>query len=320
MLERYFQQEHYYGDSYPTRMFGRLLAATFSSAGNIAALNKALDGANEPIEDWTRDPWCYEQAATEVISTLARCRPPGAVKQPIRRSPEQRRPENILGKLHTYFTTRRDEPSGEALPAPLAAVGLVAEQVAAKIGAYTEIDERARRLRAEAARLAKDIDAYRQSTGKEIEGLDDLFGQIREQVATIDVPSVLLTGAAEHYALDVVGNGMVEAGIFDGDTVVIERCDDAKDGEIVVAMVDGGEVMLRRLRRQGDSITLEPANKSYEALTFELGGVEINGRLVGLMRQYPSRPADPGIGEAVRRFTAVPTKERNKRAERARRK
>jgi repressor LexA len=79
---------------------------------------------------------------------------------------------------------------------------------------------------------------------------------------------------------------MVEAGIFDGDTVVIERCDNAENGVIVVALVDDSEVTLKRLRRKGDSIALEPANKAYETRIFGPDRVKVQGRLVGLMRQY----------------------------------
>jgi repressor LexA len=79
---------------------------------------------------------------------------------------------------------------------------------------------------------------------------------------------------------------MIEAGIFDGDTVVIERCDNAENGVIVVALVDDSEVTLKRLRRKGDSIALEPANKAYETRIFGPDRVKVQGRLVGLMRQY----------------------------------
>ncbi len=79
---------------------------------------------------------------------------------------------------------------------------------------------------------------------------------------------------------------MIEAGIFDGDTVIIERCENAENGTIVVAMVDDAEVTLKRLRRKGASIALEPANKNYETRIFGPDQVKVQGRLVGLMRQY----------------------------------
>jgi repressor LexA len=108
---------------------------------------------------------------------------------------------------------------------------------------------------------------------------------LRDDSAHIDVPPTLLRNG-EHYALEVEGDSMVEAGIFDGDTVVIERCDNAENGTIVVALVDDAEVTLKRLRRKGDSIALEPANKAYETRIFGPDRVKVQGRLVGLMRQY----------------------------------
>jgi repressor LexA len=108
---------------------------------------------------------------------------------------------------------------------------------------------------------------------------------LRDDSVHIDVPSTLLRNG-EHYALEVEGDSMIEAGIFDGDTVVIERCDNAENGVIVVAMVDDSEVTLKRLRRKGDSIALEPANKAYETRIFGPDRVKVQGRLVGLMRQY----------------------------------
>jgi repressor LexA len=79
---------------------------------------------------------------------------------------------------------------------------------------------------------------------------------------------------------------MIDAGILDGDTVVIQRCDSADNGAIVVALVDSSEVTLKRLRRKGDSIALEPANKDYETRIFGPDRVNVQGRLVGLLRKY----------------------------------
>ena len=92
--------------------------------------------------------------------------------------------------------------------------------------------------------------------------------------------------ASEHYALEVAGDSMIEAGILDGDTVIIERGDTAENGAIVVALVDNEEVTLKRLRRRGASIALEPANKAYETRIFGPDRVEVQGRLVGLLRRY----------------------------------
>ena len=90
----------------------------------------------------------------------------------------------------------------------------------------------------------------------------------------------------EHYALEVEGDSMIDAGILDGDTVVIQRSDTAENGAIVVALVDNEEVTLKRLRRRGASIALEPANKAYETRIFGPDRVKVQGRLVGLLRRY----------------------------------
>ncbi len=101
----------------------------------------------------------------------------------------------------------------------------------------------------------------------------------------LEVPPSML-GRGEHYALEIEGDSMIEAGINDGDTVLIERCDTAENGTIVVALVDGNEVTLKRLRRKGDSIALEPANKDYETRIFGPGRVNVQGKLTALMRKY----------------------------------
>jgi repressor LexA len=108
---------------------------------------------------------------------------------------------------------------------------------------------------------------------------------LRDTSSFVDVPATLV-GGGEHYALNVAGDSMVDAGIQDGDTVVIHRCDTAENGSIVVALVDDSEVTLKRLRRKGASIALEPANKSYETRIFGPDRVKVQGRLVALMRRY----------------------------------
>lgn len=108
---------------------------------------------------------------------------------------------------------------------------------------------------------------------------------LRDHSASIDVP-VSMLAAGDHYALEVAGDSMIEAGILDGDTVVIQRCETAENGTIVVALVDGQEVTLKRLRRKGNSIALEPANPSYETRVFGSDRVNVQGRLIGLIRRY----------------------------------
>lgn len=95
-----------------------------------------------------------------------------------------------------------------------------------------------------------------------------------------------LMGNGDYYALEIEGDSMIEAGILDGDTVIIEKMDTAQTGEIVVALVDGEEATLKRLRRKGESIALEPANADYETRIFGPDRVRIQGRLAGLVRSY----------------------------------
>lgn len=102
---------------------------------------------------------------------------------------------------------------------------------------------------------------------------------------SIAVPPEML-GSGEHFALEVRGDSMIEAGILDGDTVVIRRQESAGTGEIVVALVDDEEATLKRLRRKGDTIALEAANPAYETRIFPSDRVKVQGRLIGLLRRY----------------------------------
>jgi repressor LexA len=108
---------------------------------------------------------------------------------------------------------------------------------------------------------------------------------IQHQSHTIGVPPDMLS-PGEHFALEVRGDSMIEAGILDGDTVLIRRSDSADTGDIVVALVDEEEATLKRLRRKGASIALEAANPTYETRIFGPDRVRIQGRLVGLIRRY----------------------------------
>lgn len=102
---------------------------------------------------------------------------------------------------------------------------------------------------------------------------------------TIQVPPEML-GSGEHYALEVRGDSMIDAGIFDGDTVLIKKQDTASTGEIIVALVDEEEATLKRLRRKGNTVALEAANPAYETRIFPPDRVKVQGRLVGLLRKY----------------------------------
>ncbi len=108
---------------------------------------------------------------------------------------------------------------------------------------------------------------------------------LRDTSEHIEVPVALL-GSGEHYALEVAGDSMIEAGILDGDTVIIRRVEAAETGQIVVALVDDNEVTLKRLRKRGNSIALEPANPRYESRIFPAERVRVQGRLVALLRRY----------------------------------
>ena len=91
---------------------------------------------------------------------------------------------------------------------------------------------------------------------------------------------------ATHYALRVEGDSMVGVGILDGDTVIVEACDDARDGELVIALVDGGEATLKILRRRDGEVVLEAANEAYGVQRYAAERVRVQGRVTGLMRRY----------------------------------
>ena len=108
---------------------------------------------------------------------------------------------------------------------------------------------------------------------------------LRDNGAQIEVPLALL-GNGDHYALEVAGDSMIDAGILDRDTVIIRKGEVAENGQIVVALVDENEVTLKRLRRRGNSIALEPANPRHETRLFPADRVKVQGRLVALLRKY----------------------------------
>ncbi|WP_374387680.1 transcriptional repressor LexA [Brevundimonas sp.] len=108
---------------------------------------------------------------------------------------------------------------------------------------------------------------------------------IQHERERLPVPESML-GKGDHYVLEIEGDSMIEAGILNGDLVVIRKGDTANNGEIVVALVEGEEATLKRLRRKGGSIALEPANRNYETRIFGPDQVEVQGKLVGLIRRY----------------------------------
>jgi len=106
-----------------------------------------------------------------------------------------------------------------------------------------------------------------------------------EGQSSLPVPAALL-GPGEHYALEVSGDSMVEAGIFDGDFALVKRTDSARDGEIVVALVRNEEATLKYLAKEGGMVRLDPANAAYEAQVYNPGEVVVQGKLAGLLRRY----------------------------------
>ena len=117
------------------------------------------------------------------------------------------------------------------------------------------------------------------AAGNPIEAITGSFEQI-------SVPNYLINNKDEHFTLEVTGDSMIDAGIFDGDIVIIRKTDAANSGDIVVALIDQNEVTLKRFRSFKNSIALEPANKNYKIRLFGEGRVKIQGKLVGLIRKF----------------------------------
>ncbi|WP_372053495.1 transcriptional repressor LexA [Tistrella mobilis] len=103
---------------------------------------------------------------------------------------------------------------------------------------------------------------------------------------TVEVPATMIPAGSEYFALEVEGDSMIDAGIMNGDTVIIRRTDTADNGTIVVALIDGGEATLKRLRRRGQSVALEPANQHYETRIYRPDQVKVQGQLIALFRRY----------------------------------
>jgi len=108
---------------------------------------------------------------------------------------------------------------------------------------------------------------------------------LQDPTSFVNIPASMMASGS-HYALEVDGESMIEAGINDGDTVIIQECSNAENGAIVVALVDNEEVTLKRLRRKGNSVALEPANVNFETRIFPPDRVRVQGKLVGLYRRY----------------------------------
>ncbi|KKC27596.1 transcriptional repressor LexA [Sphingomonas sp. SRS2] len=106
-----------------------------------------------------------------------------------------------------------------------------------------------------------------------------------EGQSTLSVPAALL-GAGEHYALEVSGDSMVEAGILDGDYALIRRVNTARDGDIIVALIADSEATLKYFRKEGAMIRLDPANRAYDPQRYKPDQVQVQGKLAGLLRRY----------------------------------
>ena len=109
---------------------------------------------------------------------------------------------------------------------------------------------------------------------------------IQNSEGHLNVPIDMIKNNNQHYALKVSGESMINAGILDGDIAILEKTNDVINGDIVVALIDGQEATLKRFRKKTNSIALEPANKKFETRIFGLGRVIIQGKLVGLIRNY----------------------------------
>jgi len=115
---------------------------------------------------------------------------------------------------------------------------------------------------------------------------------LRDPNGSVEIPAGLLatskgrSNAGEHYALEISGDSMMDAGILDGDRVIIRTCETAENGTIVVALIDDQEATLKYLKREGSQIALEPANKNYQTRRLPASRVKVQGKLVGLLRNY----------------------------------
>ncbi len=179
-------------------------------------------------------------------------------------------PENMA---HHPLPVRRDVSKAVPAAAPEPAPGFVANVIRG------DFSSKLPGVRAANDAAAISMPLYgRIAAGQAIEAL-------RDDGVQIEVPMAML-GAGEHFALEVAGDSMIEAGILDGDTVIIRKGDMAETGQIVVALIDGNEVTLKRIRKRGNSIALEPANAKYEPRLLPADQVRVQGRLVALLRKY----------------------------------
>jgi len=149
-------------------------------------------------------------------------------------------------------------------------------QTATQLG-MTQLDQAGR---AAAPATARDVPLIgRIAAGAPIEAIE-------HGPSHLGVPSSMLSASGEHYALEVKGDSMIEAGIFEGDIVVVRRQETADNGDIVVALIEDHEATLKRLRRKGGAIALEAANPAYGTRLYRTDQIQIQGKMVGLIRTY----------------------------------
>lgn len=187
----------------------------------------------------------------------------------IRRLPHRARALEVL-RLPETAAFAGEKPSRQAA---------ANDDIAPRLRRSSKLDFRPSRMPDHSEGAAVTLPLYgRIAAGTPIEAL-------RDPTSHVEVPAGML-GRRTSFALEVSGDSMIEAGIFDGDTIIVEECDSADQGEIVVALVDGEEATLKRLRRDKGSIALEAANAAYETRTYSPDRVKIQGRLRGLLRRY----------------------------------
>ena len=189
----------------------------------------------------------------------------------IRRLPHRARALEVL-KMPENIERDRAEPTSSATPPPTTPPSDMANVVKGEFGAKPTSAHTSPDKTTELPFLG------RIAAGTPIEALSD-------PSSFVTVPPSML-GGGDHYCLEVDGDSMIDAGIFDGDTVVIKKTERTENGAIVVALVDNEEATLKYIHQKGDNVALQPANKDYETRIFGPDRVQVQGRLVGLIRKY----------------------------------
>ena len=203
----------------------------------------------------------------------------------------------LLNYLKESFKNNRVSPSFEEMKN---ALGLKSKSGIHRL--ITALEERGfvKRLHNK-ARAIKVITSNEEESSRDFNSSDDqaknvkVYGKIAAGTPVeaienpegyMNIPSEMIKNANQHYALKVSGESMVDAGILDGDIAVLEKTETVKNGDIVVALIDNQEATLKRIRKKSNSIALEPANKNFETRIFGPKRITIQGKLVGIIRNY----------------------------------